>query len=203
MRHRNRGRKLSRTGSHRRAMFRNMAASLLHTLRPEADADNKPKVPGRIVTTVAKAKELRPVVEKLVTLAKKALPHQEAAELLATKAERNSSEWKTWRQSDGWQQWAKAIAPAIKYRRMAFDILRDKEAVDILFADLAPRFRDRPGGYTRIVEVADRRLGDSGRQALIEFVGERDRVKSRRAPVVVADSTPAAVESQQPAGSPA
>jgi large subunit ribosomal protein L17 len=166
-------------------MFRNMAASLLHTVKPQEDADNKPAVPGRIVTTVPKAKELRPVVEKLVTLGKKALPHLEAAEGLNTKAERNSAEWKQWRKSEGWQQWAKAIAPAIKYRRMAFDILRDKAAVEILFSEIAPRFRDRPGGYTRIVEIADRRLGDSGRQALIEFVGERDRVKQRKAPAVV------------------
>jgi large subunit ribosomal protein L17 len=191
MRHRNRGRKLSRTGSHRRAMFRNMAASLLLTVRPEEGADNTPQVKGRIVTTVAKAKELRPVVEKLVTIAKKALPHQEAAEQHATKAEKNSAEWKTWRKGEGWQKWTKAIAPAIKYRRMAFDVLRDKEAVEILFTEVAPKFRERTGGYTRVIEIATRRLGDSGKQALIEFVGERDRVKSRKAPAVVSSEASA------------
>ncbi|MFV0443112.1 MAG: bL17 family ribosomal protein [Planctomycetaceae bacterium] len=192
MRHLNRGRKLGRNGSHRRAMFRNMAASLLKTARPDAGAENKPKVAGRIITTVPKAKELRPFVEKLITLAKKALPHQDAAESLGTKAEKNSAEWKQWRNGDGWQKWAQAIAPAIKYRRMAFDLLRDKEAVDVLFADIAPRFRERQGGYTRIIEIATRRLGDSGRQALIEFVGERDRETRRQAPAVVSTSaTPA------------
>ena len=198
MRHRKSGRKLGRNGSHRKAMFRNMAVSLLRTVRPEQGAENQPKVQGRIITTVPKAKELRPMVEKLITLAKKALPHLEAAEQHAIQAERNSAEWKSWRNSDGWQQWSNAIAPAIKYRRRAFDILRDKEAVDILFTEIAPQFRDREGGYTRIVEIAARRLGDSGRQALIEFVGERDRVKQRKAPKVVA-SQPATTTTPEPA----
>jgi large subunit ribosomal protein L17 len=184
MRHKVKGRKLGRNASHRKAMFRNMAASLIRTLRVDEDADNQPKVQGRIITTVPKAKELRPFVEKLITIAKKALPHQEAAGQHATTAERNSTEWKSWRTSDRWQKWSQAIAPAVKYRRTAFALLRDKEAVTILFDDLAPRFRDRVGGYTRIVEIAQRRQGDGGRQALIEFVGERDRVRQRKAPVV-------------------
>lgn len=177
-------------------MFRNMAVSLIRTVRLNPAEDNAPKVAGRIITTVPKAKELRPFVEKLITLAKKALPHQEASEEFATQAERNTPEWKQWRQSEQWQKWAQAIAPAVKYRRRAFDLLRDKEAVEILFSDLAPRFRDRTGGYTRIVEIADRRLGDAGRQALIEFVGERDRVRRRKAPTV---SKSTAAPSQEPA----
>lgn len=186
MRHRLRGRVLSRTPSHRVAMFRNMAASLIRTMRADPEVEGDAKVRGRIVTTVPKAKELRPVVEKLITLAKKAAPHIERAAALGTNEERNSPGWKKWRESAQWQQWNAAMAPALNYRRRAFAVLRDDEAVDILFNELATRFSDRPGGYTRIVRLAKPRLGDAGERALIEFVGDRDRVKRRRsAPVVV------------------
>ncbi|MCA8999504.1 MAG: 50S ribosomal protein L17, partial [Planctomycetaceae bacterium] len=200
MRHRVKGRTLGRNASHRKAMFRNMAASLIKTVRVDEDAEGAPKTPGRIVTTVAKAKELRPFVEKLVTLAKKALPHEERAQQFATTAERSSNEWKSWRNSEKWQQWAQAMAPAVDARRRAFAMLRDKEAVDILFSELAPRFEERQGGYTRILRLPNRRLGDAGEQALIEFVGERDRTRQRRAaPMVVSDSP---VPSQEPTSPP-
>lgn len=186
MRHRKRGRTLNRNAAHRRALFRNMSTSLILSLEAAEDAPNKPKVPGRIVTTVEKAKELRPLVEKLITLAKKALPHLDAAEQFATSAARNSAEWKEWRKSDRWKDWVKAIAPAVNYRRRAFAALRDKQAVQILFSTLGPRYRDRQGGYTRVIRLAEFRLGDAGRKAILEFVGERDRLKARRrqAPVV-------------------
>jgi large subunit ribosomal protein L17 len=188
MRHRVSGRKLGRNASHRHALFRNMASSLIRTVRPDEDDPQRPRVAGRIVTTVPKAKELRPYVERLVTMARHALQHQEAAEEFSTSAERNSPEWKKWRESDKWQRWNQAVAPAIALRRRAYSLLRDDEAVEILFDELAERFRDRPGGYTRVVRLAGRRLGDAGEQALIEFVGdaERDRKKRKReAPVVV------------------
>lgn len=197
MRHRLKGRKLGRNSSHRKALFRNLANSLIRSASADDEAINKPAVQGRIVTTVAKAKELRPMVEKLVTMAKKALRYEDAAEKYAAPAEPNTPQWKEWREGEEWRNWAQAIAPAVALRRRAFAILRDKEAVSILFDELAQRFEDRPGGYTRVVRLAKPRLGDAGPQALIEFVGQRDRARQkRRAPVVAA-----AREEAQPAAS--
>ena len=164
-----------------------MATSLIRSVRVIEDADPKQRVPGRIITTLAKAKELRPIVEKLVTMARKAAVYSQNAAAYATSAQRNSSEWKQWRESDEWQKWNQAIAPSVALRRRAFAALRDRDAVDVLFNELAARFQDRAGGYTRVVRLATVRLGDAGRHALIEFVGVRDRVKTgrkRRAPVV-------------------
>ena len=116
MRHRKSGRKLGRNSSHRKAMFRNMATSLV---RHET-----------IRTTVPKAKELRRVVEPLITLAK----------------------------VDG-----------VANRRLAFDRLRDKEAVGKLFSDIGPRFKDRPGGYLRILKTGPR-AGDAAPMAIVQMV---------------------------------
>lgn len=199
MRHRMKGRKLGRNGSHRKAMFRNMATSLILTVRPDEDRDgNVPRVEGRIVTTLHKAKELRPMIEKLVTLARKARKHEQAAQEFATSESRGSTGWKTWRDGEGWQKWVAAKAPAVAARRRAFAILRSKDAVDILFDELAERFEDRDGGYTRIVRLPVRRLGDGGQQALIEFTGERDRPRLGRAPApaVKADEEQAEAPSQ-------
>jgi large subunit ribosomal protein L17 len=124
MRHRNAGNHLGRTSAHRTAMARNMAASLI--------------VHERIKTTVPKAKNLRPFVEKLVTLSK---PRQ--GDDVHTKTHR---------------------------QRLVFSRLRDKEATKKLFTVLGPRFEKRAGGYTRILKLAKRRLGDAGEQAIIEFV---------------------------------
>jgi large subunit ribosomal protein L17 len=116
MRHQLSGRQLSRNAPHRRAMLRNMAASLL---RHET-----------IRTTVPKAKELRRVVEPLITLGKE------------------DSEAR---------------------RRTAFARLRDAEVVTKLFTDLGPRFKARPGGYTRILHMAPR-PGDAAPMALMQLV---------------------------------
>lgn len=196
MRHKVKGRKLGRNASHRKAMFRNMACSLIKSVVVDENDPARPKVPGRIVTTIAKAKELRPYLEKLITMARKALPHQERAQGFAATAERNSDAWKSWRESDQWQQWNQAIAPAVALRRRVFSVLRDKQAVSILFDTIAPQYANRPGGYTRVVKLPNVRLGDAGVQALIEFVGDqRDRVKSGRrtgpAPVVTNEPAPA------------
>ncbi len=136
---------------------------------------------GRIITTLQKAKEVRPLVERCVTIAKSALPHEEAASDHASSAERNSEEWRKWREGDGWQKWASAKAPAVAARRRAFKLLRDKEAVSILFDDIAPRFTQREGGYTRVLRLAKPRLGDAGTRAILEFVGKHDRVARREA----------------------
>lgn len=117
MRHRVRGNQLSRTSSHRNAMIRNMAASLIEH--------------ERIVTTLPKAKNLRPFIEKLVTMARTNTVHKQ---------------------------------------RLAFARLRNRNAVAKLFDVLAPRFAERPGGYTRILKLSKPRLGDNGQRALIEFV---------------------------------
>lgn len=113
MRHRKSGRRLGRNSSHRRAMFRNMAASML---RHET-----------IRTTLPKAKELRRVVEPLITLAKE---------------------------------------DSVANRRVAFNRLRDKEVVGKLFNDLGPRFKDRPGGYLRILKTGPR-PGDAAPMAIV------------------------------------
>jgi large subunit ribosomal protein L17 len=202
MRHRIKGRTLGRNASHRRAMFRNMAASFIKTVRIDEEADSRPKVPGRIITTVAKAKELRPFIESLITLARKALLHERNAAAFATQAKRNSTEWRDWRKSDQWRKWNAAIAPALAGRRRAFALLRDPLAVDILFDELARRFESREGGYTRVVRLAEQRLGDAGPNALIEFVGVHDRTKRRRrhtkAPKVEPRSVPDSAAPQQP-----
>ena len=117
MRHKVSGYKLGRTASHRKAMMSNMANSIIEH--------------ERIVTTVPKAKAIRPYIEKLVTLAKE---------------------------------------DSMAHRRQAFAKLRSKDAVEKLFDVLGPRFKERPGGYCRILKLAKPRLGDAGARALIEFV---------------------------------
>lgn len=170
-------------------MLKNLASSLILTERdPDYYEDfvgadgrkvNAPAVSGRVVTTIQKAKEVRPLVEKCVTIARRSLAHAKAASELETDAERNTDAWKQWRKSDQWQEWNKAIAPAVAARRRCLQLLGDKEAVQILFDEIAPRFEDRDGGYTRIMRLAERRLGDAGTKAILEFVGVRDRVAQK------------------------
>lgn len=218
MRHRRKGRTLGRNSSHRRALLRNLASALFLTERDEmyyegmTQADGvttvkPPRVKGRITTTIHKAKEVRPMIEKCITLAKKAIPHQEAADKLESSADRGSDQWKEWRKTEDGQKWYSEVAQAVNLRRRAFAVLRDKEAVSILFDDVAPRFVDRTGGYTRIIQLAGVRLGDAGKQAILEFVGENDRVKkttSASKPVIeddepVAEEPAAEAEAEEPA----
>jgi large subunit ribosomal protein L17 len=182
MRHRRRGRKLGRKPNHQRALLRSLASALLLTERDAENEINKPpKVKGRIITTIEKAKEVRPLVERCITIARRALPHQEAADELGTDADRHSEQWRAWRHSEQWREWNRAIAPVVAARRRALRLLGDKRAVRILFEEIAPRFADRSGGYTRVMRLAKPRLGDAGTRAILEFVGKNDRVRQKAA----------------------
>jgi large subunit ribosomal protein L17 len=119
MRHGFRGRRFNRTAEHRKAMFANMSAALIKH--------------EQIITTLPKAKDLRPVVEKLITLGRK----------------------------DG-----------LHARRLAMAQLRDEAMVRKLFDVLGPRYKERPGGYTRVLKAGFRQ-GDNAPMAVIEFV-DRD-----------------------------
>ena len=116
MRHRVHGRKLGRTSAHRKALFRNQLTALF--------------THERIITTVAKAKELRPIAERMVTIAR---------------------------------------TGTLAARRKVATMVSDKEIAKRLFDEIAPRFADRPGGYTRIMRLG-RRHGDNAELAIIEFV---------------------------------
>jgi large subunit ribosomal protein L17 len=137
----------------------------------EAGESGAPKVAGRIVTTVAKAKEVRPLVERCITIAKRGLVAAERAREFSTTANRDSADWKKWRQGEQWRQWAREIAPSVAARRRVVQLLGDKRAARLVFERIAPRFSDRPGGYTRILKLATPRLGDAGPRAMLEFVG--------------------------------
>jgi large subunit ribosomal protein L17 len=133
MRHQWKGRKLNRTSTHRKAMFANMAAALLKH--------------EQIKTTLPKAKDLRPVVDRLITLGKRGSLHA---------------------------------------RRQAYSMLRDDAVTKKLFAELAERYRERPGGYTRVLR-AGFRYGDSAAMAIIELVDRDPEAKGK-------DSGPTAEE---------
>jgi large subunit ribosomal protein L17 len=134
MRHLNAGRKFKRTPSHRQMMLRNLATSLLEH--------------GRITTTLAKAKDLQPYVEKLITLAK-----------------------------GGWN--------LNKFRRV-LAVVTKKDVAFKLFKEIGPRYKDRPGGYTRIYKLAKVRQGDASAMAVITLLGADEKIKAAPArPAVV------------------
>ncbi len=148
MRHGNSGRKFGRNTSHRKAMFRNLAANLvLHE---------------RITTTDAKAKELRRVAEKLVTKAKRLgdAAFTAQTELSDTdKAKRLAA-----------QRQVSAYLPRFGTKTEKGGAQKKVDLVEKIFVDLAKRFKERPGGYTRIVKLGQRR-GDGADLAIIEWVG--------------------------------
>ncbi len=145
MRHSKSGRRLGRTTSHRIAMFRNMVTSFL--------------THEKIVTTDAKAKELRPIAEKMITLGKQGDLH--------------------------------AVRQAASY-------IRDKQTVTKLFSVIAPRFKERPGGYTRIVKLGIR-PGDTAEMSLIELVEEEMKTKTAKKPGKSAPAKAAAKPVEAPA----
>ncbi len=133
MRHRLRGRKLNRTASHRKAMFANMANALIKH--------------EQIITTLPKAKDLRPITDKLITLGKKG---------------------------------------GVANRRLAFAQLRDEAMVAKLFDTLAERYKDRPGGYTRVLR-AGFRYGDAAPMAVIELVDRDPEARGQDSGPVMSD----------------
>ena len=126
MRHLVAGRKLGRTSAHRKALLRNLVTSFIEK--------------ERITTTVAKAKEARPMAEKLITLAK---------------------------------------ADTLNARRQALRLLTKESAVTRLFAEIGPRFVERPGGYTRIVKL-DIRKGDGAPMAVLEMIGSEFKKREKK-----------------------
>ncbi|TWU26864.1 50S ribosomal protein L17 [Novipirellula galeiformis] len=200
MRHRRKGRVLGRSPSHRKALLKNLASALFLTERDASLDDNAPKVTGRIITTLHKAKEVRPLVEKCITIAKKSIPAAEEARKYAAPAERGSDAYKKWRTSDDWKKWAAARAPVVAAQRRVVQLIGDRQATSILFDTIAERFVERPGGYTRILRLAKPRLGDAGTRAILELVGKNDRVK-RKAERPAFESEAPAQESETVAAS--
>lgn len=161
--------------------------------------DNAPKVKGRIITTLEKAKEVRPLVEKCVTIARRSMAALDSARQYGTTSERHSDEWKAWRESETWRRWNAQMAPVVAARRRVITLLGDKHAAKLVFDVVAPRFVDRPGGYTRIMRLAKPRLGDAGTRAVLEFVGVRDRKRTARSPAPSFEPAPASEAASAPA----
>ena len=145
MRHRRKGRTLGRSPSHQRALLRNLASALMLTERDvEPDEPGAAKVKGRIVTTLAKAKEVRPLVERCITIARRGLAAAARAGEFDSTAERGTEAWREWRASPRWREWAQAMAPAVKARRRVIQLLGDKQAARVVFEEIAPRYMRSP-----------------------------------------------------------
>ncbi|MFO0974347.1 MAG: 50S ribosomal protein L17 [Phycisphaerae bacterium] len=181
MRHRKFGRHLARTSAHNRAMRRNLAQSLFEH--------------GQITTTLIKAKEVRGFVEKLITLARKGAAGDKLVSLRARqriaaalgdravipadqqeKYEGMSSAHRTrvLRARSGRRHRTGTIPAAYNKKKIPFVAT---SIVHRLMTDIAPRYADRPGGYTRIIRLAKRRIGDMGELAILQLVGEEEAAR--------------------------
>ena len=164
MRHRKTGRHLGRDSGHRRALYRNLMTELF---RHE-----------RIETTQAKARAVRPLAERLVTKARKARPDR-VVELAKQRDVEKLSAWFNSKRADqlvsladqGEEEALQAMARdmALHARRQVLSVLQEKDVAHKLVEEIAPRFEDRPGGYTRMLKLGARR-GDAAQMALLELV---------------------------------
>jgi len=170
MRHRKAGRKLGRTTSHREAMLRNLVSSLFEH--------------GQVKTTVPKAKEARRVAERCITYAKKGLAALEEVEGELPKLKDESAELRKQIEASSDEAEQRELnkqlvrkgreiirlqAKGLHFRRLALRELHRKAVVKQLFDEVAPRYADRPGGYTRILKAGFRK-GDSAPIALFGLV---------------------------------
>jgi large subunit ribosomal protein L17 len=163
MRHRRAGKKLNRNATHRLALYRNLTMALI---RHE-----------RIITTLPKAKAVRPFVEKLITLARKNTLH--ARRLAASRlGPMSDAEVKPEKDDNGEAD--------------------HRTVLQKLFTEIAPRFADRPGGYTRIMKRHEFRLGDAGATAFLEFL-KAGEIRARAKPAYTAPAPAPKVEVQPPA----
>ena len=173
MRHRKGGYKLGRTTAHRAATMRNLAAAMFEH--------------GQIVTTVTKAKALRPLVEKIITLAKAGDLASRRRVISTLGRDRLGFDW-MWLPKQASDQ-EKAAVDALRDRASKFfdvpessevernrygELRKAPKLVKHIFTNVAPRFKDRAGGYTRIVRLGKHRIGDGSELVLIQFVGAEE-----------------------------
>ena len=173
MRHRKAGFKLGRTSAHREAMLRNLAASLFEH--------------GQVTTTVPKAKAVQPFVERIVTKAKKGDLHSRRRVISMLGGDRRAFAWSHVPKGATDEQ-RESIEEQREFTEGFFDIPDESEIernrygeirkapklVRHIFENVAPRFDDRPGGYTRIVRLGRHRLGDAAELCVIQFVGNEE-----------------------------
>jgi len=173
MRHRKAGYKLNRTSAHRQAMMRNLAASLFEH--------------GQVVTTLPKAKAVQPMVEKIVTKAKRGDLHARRRVIAMLGRDRHAFDWRYLAKNadeaekDRHQQMSESaeqyfdLPPADQTERNRFgEIRKSPRLVRHIFENVAPRFAERQGGYTRIIKLGRHRIGDAAELVLIQFVGAEE-----------------------------